>query len=230
MVLQDIEYKNDIILIVIPTSKTNVSRSFVVTKKAWIEKVTKYIQIRGKITKIKDRLFLKYERGKCHNLPVGINTIGSIPSRIATFLELDNPKDFTGHCFRRSSATLLVNRGGDLLSLKRHGTWKSSSVAEGYIAESLKRKIDVANMLTKETSSSSKRLPVPNNEFPPDLETANENTHLTSHHVHVELENPNLPSTSNIQANQLIPGLFSHVENSTININIYNSCVFKKDT
>lgn len=230
MVLQDIEYKNDIILITIPTSKTNVSRSFVITKKTWVEKIIKYIQIRRTVTKIKDRLFLKYERGKCINLPVGVNTIGLIPSKIATFLQLENSKDYTGHCFRRTSATLLVNRGGDLLSLKRHGAWKSSTVAEGYIGDSLKRKIDVANLITEEMPSSSKRLPVPNNELSSSLETGKENTHVTSPHVEIGVENLNFPSTSNVQGNQLIPGLFSHVENSTINVNIYNNCIFKKDT
>lgn len=126
-----------------------------------------------------------------------------MPSKIATFLQLEHPNNFTGHCFRRSSATLLVNRDGDLLSLKRHGAWKSSTVAEGYVAESFKRKIDVANLNV-------------------------ENKKLNSH-IEIERENLNLGSTANIQANQLIPGLFSHTENCTINVNMYNNCVFKKE-
>jgi hypothetical protein len=84
---------------------------------------------------------------------VGINNIGSIPSKIATFLNLPNPSQYTGHCFRRSSATLLANRGGDLLTLKRHGRWKSGTVAESYVADSLKRKIDAFRV--KEASISS---------------------------------------------------------------------------
>lgn len=223
MLLEDIEFKSDIILVTIPTSKTNVSRSFVITKKEWIEKVTKYIQMRLKITKIKDRFFLKYEKGKCINLPVGINTIGAIPSKIATFLQLEHPNNFTGHCFRRSSATLLVNRGGDLLSLKRHGAWKSSTVAEGYVAESLKRKIEVANMITEQSSSSKKKAT-----FYQESNSNVENKKLNSH-IQLEKEDLNLGSSTNVQANQLIPGLFSHTENCTINVHIYNNCVFKKE-
>ena len=76
-----------------------------------------------------------------------------MPQVVAKFLNLPNPEEYTGHCFRRSSATILVDSGADLTSLKRHGGWKSSSVAEGYIEESLNNKIEVANkILNKKTS------------------------------------------------------------------------------
>jgi integrase len=61
---------------------------------------------------------------------VGINTIGTIPNKIAKYLNLDCPMDYRGHNFRRTSATLLANRGGDFLAIKKHGGWKSSAVAE----------------------------------------------------------------------------------------------------
>jgi hypothetical protein len=52
--------------------------------------------------------------------------MGKVPKTIAAFLELPNPELYTGHCFRRSSATHISNSGGDLLSIKRLGGWKSS--------------------------------------------------------------------------------------------------------
>ena len=58
----------------------------------------------------------------------------------------------TGHSFRRTSATLLVDGGGDLThltDLKRHGGWKSSTVAEGYINESLHHKQEIHKKITK---------------------------------------------------------------------------------
>ena len=76
-----------------------------------------------------------------------MNTFGSMPTKIAEFLELPNPKSYTGHCFRRSSATILAAKGVDLLSVKRHGGWKSSTVAEGYIQDSLHGKIAIADQL-----------------------------------------------------------------------------------
>jgi hypothetical protein len=56
---------------------------------------------------------------------------------------LPNPKEYTGHSFRRTSATLLADAGADLLTLKRHGGWRSSTAAEGYVQDSItsKRKI-----------------------------------------------------------------------------------------
>lgn len=71
---------------------------------------------------------------------VGKNTLAKVPSIIAKFLGKDNVNAYTGHCLRRTSATLLVDAGGDILSLKRHGGWKSTSVAEGYVNDSIEYK------------------------------------------------------------------------------------------
>ena len=53
-----------------------------------------------------------------------------MPQKIAQFLKLTNPELYTGHCFRRTSATLLIDAGGDITALKRHGGWKSTAVTE----------------------------------------------------------------------------------------------------
>jgi hypothetical protein len=95
---------------------------------------------------------------------VGINTFGQLPSKTAAYLKLEDPKTYTGHCFRRSSATLLAAGGGDLVSLKRHGGWRSSTVAEGYIGDCVEERIKIARKVfggtttelsTSDTSSSS---------------------------------------------------------------------------
>ena len=52
-----------------------------------------------------------------------------------------------GHCFRRSSATILVDEGADITALKRHGGWRSTAVAEGYIDNSIKNKMNTADKL-----------------------------------------------------------------------------------
>jgi hypothetical protein len=41
----------------------------------------------------------------------------------------------------------LANAGADVLTLKRHGSWKSSTVAENYVAESMCNKIKIAKMI-----------------------------------------------------------------------------------
>jgi integrase len=79
------------------------------------------------------RFFLGFRNGKCTRQAVGINTIGGMPKKIADFLNLPNSSNYTGHCFRRTSATLLADAGADITVLKRHGGWRSNTVAEGYI-------------------------------------------------------------------------------------------------
>lgn len=63
--------------------------------------------------------------------------------RCAQFLKLPDPLAYTGHCFRRTSATLLVNGGSDILQLKRHGGWKSS----------IHQKITASQIISGSTSS-----------------------------------------------------------------------------
>lgn len=56
--------------------------------------------------------FVVYRQGKCAAQPVGINTSGRIPKMIAAGLK--NPKEYAGYCFRRPSATILVDRGASV--------------------------------------------------------------------------------------------------------------------
>lgn len=81
------------------------------------------------------RLFFKYNNGKCVNQHVGINKILEIPSLIAKWLGKEFFEGYTGHCFRRTSATLLANAGGNMTSFKRYGGWKTTAIAESYIEE-----------------------------------------------------------------------------------------------
>lgn len=148
MKLDDVNDKENVLIVQVPDTKTHTSRTFTITNglSNWLSVYRKYIQLRTPNTTHK-RLFVNYRNGKCTSQVVGINTFGKIPERIAEFLKLKNPKEYTGHCFRRTSATLLADAGGDILSLKRHGGWKSSSVAEGYVENSLKNKICVSEKI-----------------------------------------------------------------------------------
>ncbi|KAJ8911009.1 hypothetical protein NQ315_011274, partial [Exocentrus adspersus] len=107
-------------------------------------------------------------KGKCTNQVIGKNTIAKIPYRIAIFLNLDDSKGYTGHSFRCTSATLLVNAGTDILTLKRHGGWRTNAVAEGYIDDCITKKCEIASQIitgesttlifTTSTSSTNKTL------------------------------------------------------------------------
>ena len=52
---------------------------------------------------------------------IGINTLGEMGKKVAIFLNLSQPSLYTGHAFRRSSATFLADSGADISVLKRHG-------------------------------------------------------------------------------------------------------------
>ncbi|KAJ8909782.1 hypothetical protein NQ315_011191 [Exocentrus adspersus] len=106
----------------------------------------KYLNLRPSNAK-SSNLFLNYRNGKCTNQVIGKGTIGRWPSKIAEYLSLKNPAAYTGHSFRRTSAILLANKGEDILGLKRHGGWKSSSTAEGYIEDSIENKIKFAKKI-----------------------------------------------------------------------------------
>lgn len=76
-----------------------------------------------------------------------------MPKKIAEYLNLPDPTKYTGPCFRRTSATILIDAGGDLMALKRHGGWKSSVIAEGYVDNSITNKTETSNKILQSVSN-----------------------------------------------------------------------------
>ncbi|KAJ8985549.1 hypothetical protein NQ317_019933 [Molorchus minor] len=136
MSLNNIEDLGNTLVVNIPDSKT---RTFTVITESYIDLYRKYLTLRPAHVN-HQRLFIKYTSNKCTIQPVGINLFGKMPTDIARFLKLPNSELYTGHCFRRTSASLLADSGANLCTIKRHGGWKSSSVAEGYLEDSLENK------------------------------------------------------------------------------------------
>ena len=101
------------------------------------------------------RLFVTWDKKKqiFKNNPIGKNTMATFPKMAAEFLKLDNPKSYTGHSLRASSATVLADSGVSLENLKRHGGWKSTTVAEEYVRESVQHKTDMAQCLSTATTN-----------------------------------------------------------------------------
>lgn len=129
-------------LVFLKDGKTHRNRSFTITDDGCIFKpsnlIRKYMALRPTHCKT-SKFFITYRDGKCYSQNVGCHSISTVPKKGATFLSLKNPESYTGHSLRRSSASMLVEGGGDLLTLKRHGGWQSSNVAEGYVEESIAR-------------------------------------------------------------------------------------------
>lgn len=116
-------------MVKIPNTKKETPRFFTVDGN-FRNLVAKYEALRPTNAN-SDRFFLNLQKGKCTLQAVGKNKFGKMPSDIAKYLNLPDADHYTGHSFRRTSATLLADSGADLTTLIRHGGWKSSGVAEG---------------------------------------------------------------------------------------------------
>ena len=160
--IDDIDDRGSVIVVNIPNTKTYTRRCFTIIDEAdgevhLMEIFRKYEKLRPKNC-TSQRFFLRYCSGRCVNQVVGVNTMGQIPSMIAKFLNMEDPNCYTGHSFRRTSATLLADTGADILALKRHAGWKSSSVAEGYVEDSMQNKMEFAKKILYENNSIGTRI------------------------------------------------------------------------
>lgn len=117
------------IIVKIPDTKTIVSKMYLIGG-AFAEVIRKYSKLRPTNAET-NRYLLNYQNGKCTVQVVGKHKIARMPKDIATYLNLKDPKDYTGHSFRRTSTTILADSGAGIEEIKRHGNWKSNTVAEG---------------------------------------------------------------------------------------------------
>lgn len=91
-------------------------------------------------------LFSQIRDGKLHCQRLGRTFfLKKGPNDIAVFLKKPSPEKYTGHSFRRSGATNAAENGAMQEDLKRLGRWRSNSVAEGYVQESVASKKRLAS-------------------------------------------------------------------------------------
>lgn len=223
-----IDDRGTVLVVQVPDTKTNKKRQFVVVDEMCgvnaIQIVRKYRALRPLHT-AHNKFFTNFRSNKCTVQPVGVNTMAKIAFNIAAFLKLPNPESYTGHCFRRTSASLLANSGADILELKRHGGWKSSTVVEGYIDDSIQNKIRTSKKISIEnvdnTIEASNRTSSTAFSEVVDFETLDKNTNI-------DFTTNNICENKNIEKLDDSPFLFSenclqNITNSTININVYKS-------
>lgn len=184
------------IAIEIPHTKTYTSRSFIVSHPDWVAIFHKYLTMRKNIKN--DRLLVQWRHGKLHNQAIGYHSISKFPQKIAAFLKLPNIETFTGHAFRRTSATLLADNGADILQLKRLGGWKSSTVAEGYIESSLENKSKTALMLSSTSKSIELSDASPSHEETPQETIVSNQTQVQQDGLKISIINNNANLTINV--------------------------------
>ncbi|KAK5647863.1 hypothetical protein RI129_002755 [Pyrocoelia pectoralis] len=191
MKIDDVEDNGSILIIRIPDSKTKISRTFVVDGNS-----TNGV---GLVEIFRNRLV-------------------KIPMEIAKFLGKPNPEKFTGHSLRRSSATLLVDSGADSLSLKRHGGWRSTSVAERYVNDSLYAKRRATNSIIRGENSS---LPViQKTPSPPRASTSSDTMAIVSQPMSTS-EPSNVLTSTNISSSKSLLGTGVTIDANNCTFNIY---------
>ncbi|KAJ8913430.1 hypothetical protein NQ315_017174 [Exocentrus adspersus] len=151
LTISDVTDMDHALLVNVRNTKNNVDRNFIINNSNkngidLIEVCRKYMALRKPET-THSRFFVRYEKSQCTVQAIGKNTFGKIPQKVAEYLNLPNSTLYTGHCFRRTSASLLADSGASIDVLKRHGGWKSASVAEGYIENSINTKKIVADSI-----------------------------------------------------------------------------------
>ena len=119
MKVDDVEDLGDKYLVSINNNKNDYAGQFIIGI-FFYQKIKKYILLRP-VDQFSDRFFIHYQRGKCTRQNIGRHKIGEVPEKIATYLQLPNPKRYTGHCFRRMSATLLFESGANMQMVKQLG-------------------------------------------------------------------------------------------------------------
>lgn len=147
LTIRNVIDKNFVLHVTLPDTKTHLPRSFVIDGE-YYNIVKKYMDLRPQKSST-DRFFMNYRSGRCTQQPIGKNKLSNMPAQIAEYLKLPEAKSYTGHTFRRTSATILADAGADIIAIKRHGGWKSDRVAEGYIDDSINNKKKRSNQITE---------------------------------------------------------------------------------
>jgi len=121
---------------------------FIIPNSDGIDSVALFTAYKDAQKDLKGRIWKHFHGGVWTNKVVGHNPLSETGKRIARWLQLPNPERYTGHCFRRSSATAAADAGASLVRLKRIGGWKSDAVAQTYIDVSEVEKKKAAAMLS----------------------------------------------------------------------------------
>ncbi len=95
------------------------------------------------------RLFVGCMGGKAFvKTPMGINMLRNIGKDVACILSLESPMAYTGHCWRRSSATQAATQGATTVDMKRQFGWKQEVTAMRYIDQTYQQQVKMASLTT----------------------------------------------------------------------------------
>ena len=78
-------------------------------------------------------LFHRVLKAGYGSAPMGKNYLANTGKMVAERLGLKNPDRYTGHTFRRSSATASATEGATVMDLMRHHNWRNEGTAMRYL-------------------------------------------------------------------------------------------------
>lgn len=123
LTVDDIQETGSSLLLTIRNRTTQTVRKFTIQDKdrhqSYLAYIKKYAALRPAHTEHR-RFFIYYKDGRCSTQVVGKNTFSKLPSIVATFLRLPDPKLYSGNCFKKYSSTLATT---NITTIKQHGGW-----------------------------------------------------------------------------------------------------------
>jgi hypothetical protein len=133
------------------TDKADVRQIFVIPNQ-YSELYDKYLLLTNKCTNT--RLWLTFDKKKeiFKNSPISINTLHKIPNKVASFLNLENSKEYTEYSLYAITATVLTDAGMYVENMKCYRQWKSTTVVKGYMRESKKMKSEITTILSSDNT------------------------------------------------------------------------------
>ncbi|OXU30076.1 hypothetical protein TSAR_013514 [Trichomalopsis sarcophagae] len=136
--VSDIEKLDAELLVSIHYHKNEYPGQFIIGK-LFYNKVQQYISLRSS-DHFSDRFFIQYRNDECTRQAIGRHKTGEVPERVASYLKLEHPERYTGHCVRRSAATLFSDSGTNMQmikAIKQLARWRSDMIAQCYIENSM---------------------------------------------------------------------------------------------
>lgn len=164
---KDVTDLGSTLLFTITNRKNERDRNFVVKNSEknsvqYVEVCKKYMALR-KSTTPHSRFFVQYRDRKCTVQPVGKNTLGKVPQKIAGYLNLPHTSEYTGHSFRRTSASMLATAESTSVVINRFGGRKSEVVSE----ECVENSVDTKQGILDHEESTTATTAIPPVESPP---------------------------------------------------------------
>ena len=164
---------------------------FVIDNFTCIEILNGYLQYFN-VDQRKGRFLRYFQDGKGTDRNIGKHKVAEYPKKVAEFLGL-SPEGYTGHCWRRTTATILSETDISLMQFKNAGGWHSDQVCQQYVQESKREKLQISARISlcEESPIESRKRSCPEDLQPSNSTTINVDMSNCSGHCSFHYFTPN---------------------------------------